>query len=152
MAGSRGAGPYKADHGATAVFARSRLAPPSRRVWLCTEGWLVRDRRAGDLAHVARRTARVVVYQTRPDVPLVFTLRGAASRTPRSVRVRSGGRVLASWTVAPGPAQAFVTTSVPTPRRAARAHHRERPRGAPEPSPRRHLAEDDPVTASVCKA
>ena len=34
---------------------------------------------------------------------------------------------------------------VPTPRRAARTHHRERPRGAPEPSPRRHLAEEDPV-------
>lgn len=103
------------EDGATAVFARSRLAPPSRRVWLCTEGWLDRDRRAGDLAHAARRTARVVVYQTRPDEPLVFTLRGAALRTPRSVRVRSGGRELARWTVAPGPAQTFVTPSFQLP-------------------------------------
>jgi hypothetical protein len=86
-----------------AVFRRARLEPPKRPTLLGTEGWLVRNAHRGALSHATQQRASVVLYNNRPDEPLIFTLRGAAFRKPRSVRVldRSDGQELARWAIIP---------------------------------------------------
>ena len=86
----------------TIVYDRDRMARPSTPVFLYTEGWGSRVPRDGRPTCMLGRSARVMVYNNRPDRFLTFTLDASANRKQRTVVLRTGGNDLARWEVPPG--------------------------------------------------
>jgi hypothetical protein len=97
------------EDGATGVYDRARLRPPSRPVLLCTEGW--RPAWGAGVARILPKLARVVIYNPDPDRELTLTFVGSAFRRERAVLVRRQGDVVARWSVRPDVSQ--VCTSPP---------------------------------------
>jgi hypothetical protein len=85
---------------AAAVYARSRLAPPSAPVALCGAGWLA-GIRPGSTVFAASRLARLSVYNPKSDQDLTFAMLASAAGQPRWVCLYSGGEKLCEWRVDP---------------------------------------------------
>lgn len=92
----------------TTVFARRRLPPPRHTTVLCTTGWRDRNccwREQGEWREgtnaILSRVGHLAVYNPHPEEALSCILEAQASAAPRTVRLRSGNRELASWTVTP---------------------------------------------------
>ncbi|MEO6812239.1 MAG: hypothetical protein ABI353_24285, partial [Isosphaeraceae bacterium] len=95
----------------TSVYQTSRLKPPVHPVALPTEGWLQRTPWRGTYSCAVAQTAKVSVYNPDPDREVRFVLNALAFRKARTVRLRSRGRDLATWNLAPGKFQDYVSPS-----------------------------------------
>lgn len=93
----------------TAVYQASKLRPPQNPTALPTEGWLQRAPWRGTYSCAVARAARISVYNPDPDREVRFALNATAFRKARRVRLRSEGRDLATWNLAPGKFQTLVS-------------------------------------------
>ena len=97
------------EDGVTAVYESARLKPPTHPVLLCTEGWRQGFGWRGKLCRPIGREARLSVYNPEEGRPLTLSLQAAAAKHARSVRVRAGGREIASWQIPAGDPAAFAS-------------------------------------------
>ena len=94
------------------VFASERLATPTEPVAVYTAGWGRRLPRGDRIACQVGPEASLVVYNPDPSRPVRLALEATAFHRPRTVTIRDGERVLATWLVLPGPYQTFLTPPV----------------------------------------
>jgi hypothetical protein len=99
------------------VYDRDRLALPAHPVVITTGGW--RLAQSEEKLRVAERQARALLYNPDPDRAIRLTFDARALRETRHVRLVSGGKELARWSVKP---DAFQWLSSPPFRLAAGLH------------------------------
>jgi hypothetical protein len=97
----------------SAVFALSRLRPPTRPVAINLGVWGELNDSDGLLNRIVPRAARVAVYNPGPGQPVRLTFDASTARLPLSVRLRSGRTDLATWSVLPGAPQTLVSPPIP---------------------------------------
>jgi hypothetical protein len=90
------------EDGASVVYSRTLLRPPSRPVPITVGNWTAPNPWRDRWNSVVQQTARIAVYNPHANREFRLSVDASSVSTPLSVRLASGERELARWRIVPG--------------------------------------------------